>query len=288
VVSKRDLHELNRRSWNEATRAHQSHKRDQARFLREGGSTLFPEERELAGDVRGLRLLHLQCNAGQDTLSFAALGADVTGVDISDAAIAEARSLADASGIPGRFERADVYEWLASAAAAGERFDLAFSSYGFLLWLSDLASWARGVAAVLRPGGRLVLVEFHPVAMLFDEDGALRYPYSTRGEVILESPGVSDYVGQSGELLAPSGFIDGEPGFVNPHACACFQWGLGDLVTALLDAGLALEALREYPYANGCRLWRSMRELEGRRLVLDDGKPELPLMFGLTARRPTD
>jgi hypothetical protein len=77
---KKELHEANRLSWDVATRAHNSHKGDQARFLREGGSTLFPEELELLGELRGRSLLHLQCNAGQDTLSLAARGATVTGV----------------------------------------------------------------------------------------------------------------------------------------------------------------------------------------------------------------
>ena len=85
---RKDLHEANRLSWNAATQAHNSHKIDQAGFLRRGGSTLFAEELALLGDVRGLRIAHLQCNAGQDSLSLAALGALVTGVDISDEAIA--------------------------------------------------------------------------------------------------------------------------------------------------------------------------------------------------------
>ncbi len=110
--------EPNRRSWNAATIAHNSHKRDQARFFRAGGNTLFPEEIELLGDVRGRTLVHLQCNAGQDTLSLARLGAMITGVDISDEAIGFARSLSRDSGTPARFERAEVGEWLEQAAQA--------------------------------------------------------------------------------------------------------------------------------------------------------------------------
>src|SRR5687768_17297343 len=145
-----ELHEQNRRSWNYATRAHNAHKGDQAAFLRGGGSTLFPEELELLGDVGGKRVVHLQCNAGQDSLSIAARGAHVTGVDISDEAIGFARTLSAESGIAATFERADVFDWLASAA---EQFDIAFASYGALCWLSDVPTWARGVARVLAPGG---------------------------------------------------------------------------------------------------------------------------------------
>ncbi|MBM4431542.1 MAG: class I SAM-dependent methyltransferase, partial [Chloroflexi bacterium] len=119
---RKDLHEENRLSWNEATKAHNSHKKDQARFLRQGGSTLFPEEIELLGDVRGLSLLHLQCNAGQDTLSLAKRGAVVTGVDISDEAIAFARQLSRDSGIPATFVRSDVYDWLTQTAQSGQTF----------------------------------------------------------------------------------------------------------------------------------------------------------------------
>ena len=117
----RRLHEENRRAWNAATQVHNSHKRDQATYLREGGTTVFPEEIELLGDISGKRLLHLQCNAGQDTLSLARLGADVTGVDISDEAIAFATALSTDSGIPAKFARADVYDWLEAAQDRLER-----------------------------------------------------------------------------------------------------------------------------------------------------------------------
>src|SRR5918998_3195886 len=99
------MHEENRQSWNAATEAHNSHKRDQAAFLRNGGSTLFPEEIALLGDIAGRTLMHLQCNAGQDSLSLAARGAIVTGVDISDTAIAFARQLSADADISATFHR---------------------------------------------------------------------------------------------------------------------------------------------------------------------------------------
>jgi len=276
---RRDCHERNRAAWNEATRAHNSHKGDQAAFLRGGGSTLFPEEIELLGDVRGRSLLHLQCNAGQDTLSIAArLGARVTGVDISDEAIAFARRLSAESGIAGTFVRDDVYDFLATC---DDRFDVVFSSYGAINWLSDLEAWARGIARLLRPGGRFVLVEFHPVAFMFEVDGTRKYPYSTHGTPV-EAEGVSDYVARSGEGLTPGGRVEGVRDFVNPHRGADFPWGLGEVVSAILGAGLRLEALREWPYSNGCRLYDEMTMDAGRRW--HPPGPEMPLMFGLVAR----
>jgi SAM-dependent methyltransferase len=283
---RRDLHEANRRSWNAATVAHNRHKGDQAAFFREGGSTLFPEEVALLGDVTGRALVHLQCNAGQDTLSLARLGAVATGVDISDVAIAFARALSEAAGIPATFQRADVYDWLAACAEGPQRFDVAFCSYGALCWLSDLDAWARGVAAVLRSGGRLVCVEFHPFAMVFDEHWRLRFDYGSGAEPLGWDDGVGDYVAASAEGLAPSEAAPGLPAFENPHPSYEFPWGVGEILTALLGAGLRLGVYREYPHANGWKGFEPMRALPGRRWAVPEGMPALPLMYGLVAEKP--
>lgn len=282
---RKDLHQENRLSWNKATRAHNSHKHDQAGFVRGGGSTLFPEEIELLGDIRGLSLVHLQCNAGQDTLSLAQLGAVVTGVDISDEAIAFACKLAEDAGIPGTFLRMDVYDWLQQAAESDQRFDIAFCSYGALCWLSDLSLWARGVAAVLKPGGRFVCVDFHPVLMIFEDDWTLRYPYFGDGNAQTWTDGIGDYVAASGGALAPSGYLDGVRDFRNPHPSHEFQWAISDIITSLLDAGLTIHAFREYPYSNGAKLYQHMQETPGRRMIPPEGIPSLPLMFGIVARK---
>src|SRR5262249_27059519 len=135
--ARRALHEQNRRSWNGATRAHNSHKRDQAKFLREGGSLLCREEAALLGDLSGKSVVHLQCNSGQDTLSIKQLGAvQLLGVDISDEAIEFARRLSADSGVQASFVRADVYDWLTSAARVQQRWDVVFCSFGAIIWLS--------------------------------------------------------------------------------------------------------------------------------------------------------
>jgi len=300
----RESHEQNRRSWNLVIPAHDSHKRDQAGFLRAGGSTLFPDELELlgvpafvtpgervladmspeTGPLAGLDLVHLQCNVGQDTLSLARLGARVTGVDISDEAIARARALAHDAGIAAEFVRADIYDWLAAAGAA--RFDVAFATYGALPWLSDLDTWAAGVAAVLRPGGRLVTLEFHPIAFIFDEQLRPAYPYFGSGRAVVNPDGIGDYVARSGGLLAPSGFEPGVTDFINPQPCHEFQWTVADWLGAVIKAGLVLEQIRDYPYANGCQVFDDMRELPGKRFAMPAGAPDLPLMCGFVARKP--
>lgn len=278
----RDTHEQNRRSWNAVTPAHNSHKHDQAGFLRNGGSTLFSDELELLGDVAGTRLLHLQCNCGQDSLSLAALGANVLGVDISDAAIDFARTLSTESGIAATFERTDVLPWLEAAAARGERFDRVFSSYGTITWLDDLPRWARGVASVLAPGGRLVLMEFHPLCWSFDREGKVIMPYFI-DEPIEERGGVGDYVGRSDEALSPMGKAEGVQSFENPERAVCFQYTVAQTVQALADAGLFVETLREYPHANGCLIFEGMKPLPGRRFAMPEGVPAMPLMLGIAA-----
>ena len=279
----RHLHEANRKSWNTATRAHNSHKKDQAAFLRGGGSTLFPEEIELLESIDGLRLVHLQCNAGQDSLSLAALGAEVTGVDISDEAIDFARKLSIDSGIPANFVRADVYDWLAEAER--QPFDIVFCSYGALCWLSDLKLWARGVADILSPNGRFVCIDFHPFSMVFDEHFKIAYPYFADGKPLTWDDGVGDYVGMSGEALAPSGFVEAETKYNNPHPVHEFQWGTAEVLQALIDAGLNIEVTREYPYSNGAKLFEDLVEVEGHRFTRPEEKPNLPLMWGVVAQK---
>ncbi len=281
-----ELHEKNRLSWNAATVAHNSHKPDQAGFLRGGGSTLFPEELELLGEIRGRELLHLLCNSGQDSLSLAALGARVTGVDISDEAVSFARGLSGDSGIPAVFERSDVYPWLEAARAAGREFDTVFVSYGALCWLSDLGEWMRRVAAVLKPGGRFVCVEFHPVAMIFDEKFVPTYDYSIPHEPLHWEQGISDYVAASAGGLVPSGTAQApSAAFVNPHPCYEFQRGIAEILGAVMSAGLRLRDFREYFHTNGWKPFDEMEALPGRRWTVAEGKPRIPLMYGLTAEK---
>ncbi len=277
-----DLHEINRLSWNAATVRHNSHKPDQAGFLRGGGSTLFAEELELLGEVRDKEVLHLLCNSGQDTLSIAALGASVTGVDISDEAIAFAKQLSADSGIPAEFERSDVYPWLEAAVAEGRQYDIVFSSYGALCWLSDLERWMQLVAGILKPGGRFVCVEFHQVAMIFDEKAVPKYDYSMPEPLHWEI-GISDYVGDSSGGLVASGEVKASEPFVNPNPCYEFQRSMGEILGAVLDSGLRLRHYHEYLYSNGWKPFAEMKPLPGRKWTMPDGVPKLPLMYRLMA-----
>jgi SAM-dependent methyltransferase len=283
-MAERTLHEANRLSWNAATRAHNSHKGDQARFFREGGSTLRPEEVSLLGEVAGRRIVHLLCNSGQDTLSIARLGAEVTGVDISDEAIAFATRLAADAGIPATFVRADVYDWLNEADRHQERFDIAFSSYGVVHWISDLSGWAAGVAAILKPGGRFVLVDFHPAERMFNRDWSHVGNYFPPERIESLAEGVIDYATRSPGRLSPFAYETGIEDFENPHPSYLFRYTLGRIVSAIGGAGLCIAILEEYPHTIAKRFDR-MHEIAGYRVLPPEDVPSVPLLYGLRARK---
>ena len=185
------------------------------------------------GDVNGLDGLHLQCHIGTDTLSLARLGARMTGLDLSPASLAEARSLAGRLGLDVPFVESDVYS---AAEALGEkRFDLIYTGIGALCWLPDISRWAQVVASLLRPGGRLFLREGHPMLWTLDENQQDRltvaYSYWEQAEPFVE---VSD------ETYVPT-----EVQFTQ-NLSHSWNHSLGEVVTALLDVGLQLTMLVEH------------------------------------------
>ena len=244
----------NRRAWNEiAELRHQ--KWPDAAFFAAGGSLLEDHVLAAAGDVRNLMLLHLQCATGEDTLSWAVAGARATGVDISDAQIELAQQKAAAAELDVRFFAADVYALPTELQSA--TCDLVFTGGGALVWLPDLDRWAGVVATALRPGGRLLLHEEHPLAScLWIEDGKL----------VLEE----DYF-MRGQPLYNTGWRHFAGGEQAQETKAEFQWPLGDIVTALARAGLRIERLEEFPAQQGWRFGDQadqVRRLPGSFLLL--------------------
>ncbi len=277
----------NRVSWNAAVPAHNSHRKGAAAFLRAGGSTLFPEESSLLGHVRGLRIAHLLCGAGHDSISLASLGAIVNGVDVSDEAIDSALSLADDCRSSAKFQRSDVFEWLNKAGEV-EAYDIVFASYGVICWLDDISRFMHAVGRILRPNGLFVLVDFHPVAMMYDRCLKREYPYSTSGNPILVDKGVGDYVAKSGDALVPWGYQPGTTDFANPHPCLAFRWGFMDLLTAVQGAGLHVRDndFAEYGYSNGFRMFDCLEfDKPHRRWRLPISLPSMPMMFSIRAKR---
>jgi hypothetical protein len=125
----------------------------------------------------------------------------------------------------------------------------------------------------------VVVVEYHPVLGMYDEQLRRVWSYDTGGEPIAWEEGIGDYVAQTGSTA--TGYEEGVTDFTNPHGCYEWSWPIASVVTALLEAGLRLTALREWTYMNGWKAFDEMKELPGRRWTLPDGVPSLPLMYGL-------
>jgi 2-polyprenyl-3-methyl-5-hydroxy-6-metoxy-1,4-benzoquinol methylase len=157
----------NENLWNHWTDLHAKSEWYDLEGFKAGRLSLGDIEREVLGDVAGKSLLHLQCHFGLDTLSWARLGARVTGVDFSEKAISLARALGSELEIPATFVRSNIYDLPDNLSG---QFDIVFTSYGVLWWLPDIKEWAKVVAHFLRPGGTFLLVEFHPLASVFDPE----------------------------------------------------------------------------------------------------------------------
>jgi SAM-dependent methyltransferase len=264
----------NQALWDEWTRIHETSAFYDLESFKKGGSRLRAYELEEIGPVDGLDVLHLQCHFGIDTLSFARLGARVTGADFSPAAVALARRVAAEIGYPeARFVQSNVYDL--PSALDGD-FDLVYTSRGVLGWLPDAAGWAKVVAHYVRPGGRFYLNEIHPVAQALESEGVglgelrLVYPYWEHATP-LTFPVEGSYADRSAEIA-----VTREHGW---------DHSLGEIVTALIDAGLVIRSLREYPFCEWQLdfavkgpdgKWRLPGELDGR----------MPLSFSILAEKP--
>ena len=232
-----DYREVNRASWDERAPAHAASP-DYAvqRFVDDPHhlSDVVRFDLPLLGDIRGLDGVHLQCHIGTDTISLARLGARMTGLDFSPAAVAEARRLVERTDADAGFVEADVYD--AVPVLGASRFDLVFTGIGALGWLPDIRRWATTVAGLLRPGGRLFLREGHPVLFSLADPGpdrllAIEYPYFEQPEPLVWDEGGT--------------YVQTDVVFT---ANVTHEWnhGLGEIYTALTDAGMRVTGLVEH------------------------------------------
>ena len=270
---KQALLDENRRLWDAVVPEHVLSAHYDLRGFLQGGDPLDPLLSDALGEVRGRQVLQLMCHLGLEALGVARRGASVTGLDFSAQAVEVARKLAVREGLEATFVQSEVTQ---APSVLQRTFDMVFSAWGVLMWLPDLGAWARAVAQLVAPGGSFHLVEVHPLAWTFldpDDVGRVR-----------REP-VQDYFGDGGPR---SQTVDGsyagvtvEPG----HRQHLWTWTLGDVVTALVQAGLRIEALAEHDGANsqvlpalvqsGDGLWR-----------WPEGAARLPLSLSLRALRP--
>jgi SAM-dependent methyltransferase len=260
------MHAANRSAWDEAAERYERWLPEAIELIRSGGTNLLPPELELIGDLHGRcrRAIHLQCAGGRDSLSLWNLGADeVVGVDLSPRMIELAERLTAAVGAPARWIVSDVLDTPHELDGTA---DLLYTGRGSLMWLQDLDAWAAVLRRLLAPEGRFVLFEGHPAEWLFDvgDDGgwvATDYDY-------FAGPEASK--GWSPEYIDHLSIPDSDQSWKFARA-----WTLGEVITALVGAGLRLERFAEHP----TDWWGGHDD------VRDDERGRVPLSFSVLATR---
>ena len=222
--------EINKNAWNKKTDAHlKSDFYDVDGFLK-GNSSLNEIELALLGNIKGKSVLHLQCHFGQDSISLERLGAKVTGVDLSDKAIKRAGELAEKAGVDATFICCNIYDLPDHLT---EEYDIVFTSYGTIGWLPDLDKWANIISRFLKPNGKFVFAEFHPVIWMFDDKfEKVAYDY-LKSEAIVET--------ETGTYADKDANIETE--------LVMWNHGIGEVVTSLINNGLEINSLNEFDYS---------------------------------------
>ncbi|MFB6342309.1 class I SAM-dependent methyltransferase [Saccharicrinis sp. FJH62] len=253
--------DINRKLWNERTKVHfGSAFYDNESFL-QGRNSLNCIELDLLGDITGKKILHLQCHFGQDTLSLARMGANVTGVDLSDVAIEKARELSKSTNLRAKFIRCDIYDL---PKHLNKTFDIVFTSYGTIGWLPDIERWAGIINRYLKPGGSFILAEFHPVVWMFSYDfKSVEYGYFNTGSIVETEKGSYTDGSETLELESVS-----------------WNHTLSDIFTALKQNGISIEIFREFDYSPyDC--FQNTVETEPGKFKIRGLEGKLPMIYAL-------
>ncbi|MCO4798848.1 MAG: class I SAM-dependent methyltransferase [Colwelliaceae bacterium] len=248
---------VNKEAWNKRTQVHVESKFYDVDGFLNGKSSLNPIELNEVGDVQGKSLLHLQCHFGQDTLSWAKLGANVTGVDLSSEAINQANELANTLNITAKFICDDIYNF---GSTNVEKFDIVFTSYGALCWLPNLDQWASTIASSLTVDGQVNIVEFHPFIDLFT--GYSYFP-SNAPDVEDEGTYTENCSGEKSTVVTW------------PHS-------MSEVINALIKAGLVIESLNEFPFSP-YNCFEGLERVEGKGYQLLFNGEQVPLVYSIKA-----
>ncbi|QIS11843.1 class I SAM-dependent methyltransferase [Nocardia arthritidis] len=269
-----ELMRANERNWDARAPIHAA-----SRFYGADGATpadwwFAPFEWNDLGPLANRDLAHLQCHLGTETIAFARRGARTVGLDFSARTIDHARRIADQHHVEVDYVRADVYD--AVAALGARRFDIVYTGKGALCYLPDLERWAAILAELLKPGGLVYIVEFHPVLTSLGPK-----PDPNRQELLLRN----DYLAGRGPLEHDGTHTYTDGPALPPDAAPVYEWahGLGEVVTALVGAGLTITRLRESELIPWPRFDRMIRDEESGwwRLPPDDAR--IPLLYALSA-----
>ena len=267
-----DYREINRANWDDRVPAHlASDYYSVQRYLAEPDfvSDVVRFDLPRLGDVSGLRGAHLQCHIGTDTVSLARLGASMTGLDFSGAAVEAAQTLASNTRADATFVQSDVY--LAAEVLGAGEFDLVYTGVGSLSWLPNIRRWGSVIADLLRPGGRLFIREDHPVLLstkLRDGLLTLERPYFEQAEPNIAKSGAT-YVGADAKLA--------------PTVTKWWNHGIGQIITSLLDASLRITEFTEHDSVPWSALPGVMEAIGEGEYRLMDNPQRLPHTYTLQA-----
>ena len=256
---------INRESWNKRTAVHlQSAFYNLDGFLK-GQSSLNSIELDLLSDVKGKSILHLQCHFGQDTISLSRLGADVTGIDLSDKAIESAKQIAKDTGVNTHFICCDIYDL---PNHLQNQFDIVFTSYGTIGWLPDINKWAKIVSKYLKPNGKFVFVEFHPLVWMFDNDfEKIAYSYFN-DEAIIETEN-GTYADKSADIIQES---------------ITWNHGIAEVITSLINNGLEITSFDEYDYSP-YNCFNKTIEIAPNKFRIEHLGNKIPMVFSISAKK---
>lgn len=256
---------INKKHWDEVAPVHGRSYDLQPLF--QGGHNLDPVQVKELGDLTGKKVLHLQCHIGTDTLSLARLGAEVTGVDISEESLKVAESLSEKLNLRARFIHSPVFDL---QEVLDETFDMVYTSIGVLCWISDIEMWGELIAGYLKPGGKLYLMESHPFMHVFDDESTglkVRYRYFRNGTPIDWPGDWPDYSDENYTVKSPT---------------REFQWTVSEVVNALVGAGLKLDFIHEFDFLHWKGL-ESMLKCEDGYWRLPEPLNRIPILFSLMA-----
>ena len=255
--------EINRRSWNNRTDIHIGSDFYDLNGFMKGNSSLNEIELNLLGDIRGKSILHLQCHFGQDTISLNRLGAQVTGVDLSDKAIENARKIASETKSDATFVCCNIYDL---PNHLNKKFDIVFTSYGTIGWLPDLNKWAKVVSKFLKPNGKFVFVEFHPYVWMFDDDfEKIKYNYFNSGAIVETMEGT--YTDKKADLS---------------QEYVMWNHSLSEVINSLLKNGLEIRSFDEFNYSPyDC--FNKTIEIEYKKYRIEHFDDKIPMTYSITA-----
>ncbi|MHA2287254.1 MAG: class I SAM-dependent methyltransferase [Promethearchaeota archaeon] len=265
-------YDANKELWDEFAKLHYETESEgySVKSFLEGQTTLKSYELKEMGNVKGKTLLHLQCHFGLDTLSWAREGAIVTGIDISSEGIRLAKLLAKRAMLEANFHDSNLYDL---PKVLSEKFDIVYTSIGVLVWLNDLKEWGKIIADFLKPGGFFYIAEIHPFSMVFDNET----------EDIKDLQVYFDYFHDPKPLeFTVNGSYASEDKKIEPKKEYEWAHSMSDVINSLIQAGLRIEFLNEYPYSVWKQFPFAEHESDGF-FYLKNQKAEIPLLFTLKA-----